>query len=114
MKYFVPEEFACKCGCGFCAPNHELVQILDALREFFDKPVAVNSGCRCEAHNLRIGGAMHSQHLLGNAADIVVKDIEPALVAEMAVRLGASGVKKYKTFTHVDVRDGERWHVLHA
>lgn len=112
MKYFTLDEFACKCGCGFSAIDFELGQVLDALRDFFDKPITVNSGCRCEAHNLRVGGAMHSQHLLGKAADIVVKDIDPQLVAEMAVRLGATGVKRYANFTHVDVRDGHVWHVL--
>ena len=112
MKYFTDSEFACKCGCGFTKINHELGQVLDAIREFFDIPCHVTSGCRCEAYNLRVGGAMHSQHLLGNAADIWFQDIKPAYVAEVAVRMGATGTKVYETFTHVDVRDGKPWHVF--
>lgn len=111
MKYFTDKEFACKCGCGFKDIDHELGQVLDALREFFDAPIYVNSGCRCEAHNLRSGGAIHSQHLLGTAADIRMDDVSPALIAEAAIKLGANGVKVYDTFTHVDVRDGRSWHV---
>lgn len=110
MKYFTYEEFACKCGCGFKHIDHELGQVLDALREFFDRPCYVNSGCRCEPYNLRVGGALHSQHLYGKAADIRFNGIAPALVAEAAIRLGATGTKVYNTFTHVDVRDGDEWH----
>jgi len=110
MKYFTQKEFACKCGCGFDEIDHELVQVLDAIREHFDVPCKVNSGCRCEAHNKFVGGAPRSQHLLGKAADIVFRDIPPALVAEAAIRLGATGTKVYDTFTHVDVRDGNEWH----
>jgi len=48
---------------------------------------------------------------LGKAADVVVRGIPPRLVAEMAIQLGANGVKRYNTFTHIDVRDDE-WHVV--
>lgn len=110
MKYFTREEFACKCGCGYDEINPNLVSILDEIREHFDQPCRVNSGCRCEAHNRTIGGAAKSQHLLGNAADVVVRGVPPALVGELAIKLGANGVKVYKTFTHIDVRDGLAWH----
>ena len=110
MKYFTLEEFACRCGCGFDDISHELTQILDKLREHFDQPCTVNSGCRCEAHNKKVGGAPRSQHLLGKAADIRIRGITPALVAEMAIQLGATGTKVYDTFTHVDVRSGAEWH----
>ena len=110
MKYFTREEFACKCGCGFDEINFDLVTVLDALREHFDAPCKVNSGCRCESHNSGVGGVPNSQHILGKAADIVIRDVSPALVAEMAVQLGAKGTKVYNTFTHVDVRDGNEWH----
>lgn len=46
--------------------------ILDPLREWYGKPIIVNSGYRCEALNKAIGGAKSSQHMLGEAADITV------------------------------------------
>lgn len=46
--------------------------VLDPLREWYGKPIIVNSGYRCEALNKVIGGAKSSQHMLGEAADITV------------------------------------------
>ncbi|QOR59990.1 putative peptidase [uncultured phage cr114_1] len=44
--------------------------ILDPLREWYGKPIRVNSGYRCEALNEAIGGSKTSLHCLGEAADI--------------------------------------------
>lgn len=46
--------------------------VLDPLREWYGKPIIVNSGYRCKALNKAIGGAKSSQHMLGEAADITV------------------------------------------
>jgi len=113
MRHFTQSEFACKCGCGFDDIDLKLVDLLDELREYYDAPITVTSGCRCEAHNKSIkGSAKKSQHLLGTAADIKIRDVETARVARMAILIGANGVKQYNTFTHIDVRAGESWHRL--
>ena len=45
--------------------------ILDPLREWYGKPIRVNSGYRCEALNKAVGSkANNSQYLYGEAADI--------------------------------------------
>ena len=44
--------------------------VLDPLREAWGAPLTVNSGYRCPALNRAVGGVPHSQHLLGEAADI--------------------------------------------
>ena len=44
--------------------------ILDPLREWYNKPIYVNSGYRSEALNKAVGSSKSSQHLLGMAADI--------------------------------------------
>lgn len=46
--------------------------VLDPLREWYGKPIRVNSGYRCEALNEAVGGSDTSQHRLGEAADITV------------------------------------------
>ena len=49
-----------------------LVQhILEPLRQAWGQPIFVTSGYRSPALNRAVGGAHNSQHLLGQAADIV-------------------------------------------
>jgi hypothetical protein len=75
--HFAEEEFACRC-CGLVRVNVRLVQMLEQLRECLGgRPVIITSGYRCEEHNRAVGGARNSQHLLGNAADIVVAGVAP-------------------------------------
>ena len=44
---------------------------LDPIREKFGKPITVTSGYRCEKLNKLVGGKPNSQHLKGQAADLV-------------------------------------------
>lgn len=76
MKYFREGEFACKC-CGLLPPSvreniEALVDnVLDPARQKFGGLVLVNSGYRCPKHNAEVGGVARSQHLVGEAADVV-------------------------------------------
>lgn len=45
--------------------------VLQPLRERYGNPIIVNSGYRCTTLNRSVGGASTSQHLRGEAADIV-------------------------------------------
>lgn len=82
MKYFTIKEL-CKSSTATLkridnTPNSEIVNnleqlvdnILDPLREAYGKPIKVNSGYRCEALNVAVGGSKTSQHKYGLAADI--------------------------------------------
>ena len=53
--------------------NQLIDNILDPLREAWGQPIIIGSGYRCEALNKAVGGAAHSQHKLGQAADIHTK-----------------------------------------
>lgn len=113
-KNFSKSEFDCKCGCVM--PNDvlenikELAYHLQRLRDKLDKPIKINSAYRCVTHNRKIGGAKNSQHILGNASDIVVKDMKPIEVFNFVDKLQRlnmfklGGLKAYKTFTHLDIR----------
>tara|TARA_R110000765_G_scaffold288882_3_gene385097 strand:- start:483 stop:743 length:261 start_codon:yes stop_codon:yes gene_type:complete len=79
-------------------------------------PIRINSAYRCPTHNANIGGAKHSKHLEGLAADIDVMGAEAKVVADIVEQLMESGaipnggLGRYKTFTHVDIRFGPaRW-----
>jgi len=47
-------------------------QVLEPLREFVGGPVIVSSGYRCRKLNDLVGGSKMSQHMTGEAVDIVV------------------------------------------
>ena len=70
---FTRPEFACKCGCGFDDISHTLVQVIQRVRDHFDSPVVVSSGCRCLPHNARVGGVKNSRHTIGHAVDFAAR-----------------------------------------
>lgn len=47
-------------------------QVLEPLRRDAGQPVIISSGYRCQALNRAVGGVRNSQHLSGEAADLVV------------------------------------------
>ena len=51
--------------------QHLCQTVLEPLREFVNAPVVVSSGYRCSELNKMVGGVWNSQHLTGEAADIV-------------------------------------------
>jgi len=48
------------------------INVLQPVREHFNKPVMINSGYRCPKLNTAIKGAKTSQHVLGYAADFEI------------------------------------------
>lgn len=68
--HFDLHEFTCPC-CGKhdLPPLQHLAQKLELVRPDVG-PMTINSGFRCPVHNAKVGGAAHSFHLLGLAADI--------------------------------------------
>lgn len=71
--------------------------VLDPLREKYGKPIKVNSGYRCSKHNLAVGGVTGSQHMKGEAADIV-----PA-----GLQLTAYGLKELERLVEIIKQNGK-------
>jgi len=67
-------EFQCPC-CGLVMIDRRLVEYLQAVRNEYGAPIIVNSGYRCNLHNLYIDGKENSDHLYGLAADITTEKI---------------------------------------
>lgn len=105
--HFKVREFACSDGSDvvFVAPS--LVDILEAIRVHFGRPVKVTSGYRTVSYNASIkNSSKKSQHCNGLAADIQVEGHTPVEVYNYACSLlgDHGGVGIYNTFVHVDVR----------
>ena len=109
---FSRSEFSCKDECGFETVDYDLLKALEHVRGKFNKPITINSACRCENHNASVGGSKNSKHMQGIAADFVVKDVDPSVVYSYLIGIYPLkyGIGKYGTFTHLDVRaDKARW-----
>jgi len=114
--HFSRVEFKCKCeyNCDFSVVDIVLLRLLEEVRTHFEQPVTINSACRCPKHNRDIGGADKSQHTLGRACDIVVKDIPSNDVYDFFDNRYPTqfGLGRYPNngFTHIDTRDNKaRW-----
>ena len=90
----------------------ELIDKLEILRDRLEgKPLYINSGYRTPEHNKAVGGAPASKHMKGIAADVrKVDGYSIDEMAEIAEDVGFTGIGKYHTLIHVDVRPYDaRW-----
>ena len=122
-KNFSKSEFDCSDGSEMnIAIYHNMVKVanqLQILRNYIGKPITINSGYRSQEYNASIkGSSKKSQHVMGRAADIVVKGMTPVEVTEVIERLisngdmlqGGLGLYEKKGFVHYDIRGTKvRW-----
>jgi uncharacterized protein YcbK (DUF882 family) len=119
-KNFTKREFKSKDGSkmpdSVLENVKELALNLQVLRDFLGEPLRINSAYRSEAHNKSVGGSSKSQHLLGKASDLRVKDLDSddlyhiieALISEGKMKEGGLGL--YNSFVHYDTRGTRaRW-----
>jgi len=87
---------------------------LQIMRSEIGMPIHVNSGYRCAKHNLEVGGATHSWHLLF-ATDVRPDDYNHKILTVMyrlALMLEFGGIGLYEEdgFIHLDMRpELTRW-----
>lgn len=113
IKYFKPNEFTCKCGCGLNNIDLKLVKILDEIREYFGKPMLVTCGCRCQKYNDSLKGSIKgSKHVRGKAADIWISGVPKSQLLAKCQEYVANGRATY-TYTnstnmakavHIDIK----------
>ena len=112
MKYFNRKEYECRCGCGLDTVDYELDNVMDNIREHFNKPIIINRGISCIDHNKNVGGSVNSQHLIGKACDFVIAGVDSNLVADyLELKYhNKYGIGWYDGRTHIDVRKNKaRW-----
>ena len=119
-KNFSKEEFDCNDGSEMPINiYHNMVKVanqLQILRDELKKPIHINSAYRSEEYNASIGGVKDSQHIMGRAADIVIKVMTPIEVSEVIEDLIEKGdmlqggIGIYSSFVHYDIRGTKaRW-----
>ena len=92
-EHFRKAEFKCGCGGRWCngyngkTVSPELLDILEAIRYKFGKPVLITSGIRCQKYNDSLKGSIkNSVHRLGGAADIYIAGVTDTAAGRRKVR----------------------------
>ena len=68
--------------------------------------MVINSGCRCPARNIKVGGVENSSHLLGLAVDVaVVNGNDKYRLVKAALEAEAWGVGVYSSWVHIDLKE---------
>ena len=79
-------------------------ELLLPLREAIGAPITINSGYRCRAVNMTVGGATNSLHLWGLAADIYAGDRQSLLI-ETARMFKYHEMIVHKTYVHLSIKE---------
>ena len=107
-RNFKVSEFSCHCGCGFNIIDQRVINMAQTIREALGVPVRVNSGCRCNKHNKKVGGVNGSKHTKGKAADLSCS-LGAVEMFDVAQKLKAEGklpdldyCRRYTWGIHID------------
>lgn len=112
-EHFKANEFKCEDNSRVIILDPDLLATLEDIRSHFNKPVIINSGYRTVSYNSTLTNASpNSQHILGKAADIRIKGVQPIdvynYVCSKYPSTGGFGI--YNSFVHVDCREKKsRW-----
>lgn len=103
-KHFEKEEFTCRCGCGGLDISQKLIDKLNTTRELLQKPIFINSGYRCLAHNRLVGSTDTSSHVKGLAVDIKANNgVYRYELLKILFFVGFKRIGIDKDFIHVDI-----------
>jgi uncharacterized protein YcbK (DUF882 family) len=107
MRYFKPQEFACK-HCGENKMDSDFTLWLDSVRHEFGRPMIVTSGYRCPEHNQKVSSTgPNGPHTTGKAVDIGVSGKDAYDLVLLAMQMGVKGIginqKGASRFIHLDM-----------
>ena len=107
-EHFMYSDFICPCcdTIKIVPAFYTHTGMLEWLRREAGFPIVVTSGYRCKNHNASVGGGVRSWHLLF-ATDIQPDDKESGKLLrlfELAQSIGFTGIGRYETFLHLDLR----------
>lgn len=75
-KNFSKNEFECRDCCKKFVQVDDLVETLQAIRDYINLPILITSGTRCEKKNKKLLNSVpNSAHLTGEAADIYIPNM---------------------------------------
>ena len=93
----------------------KLISILENTAVDVGYPLTITSGFRSQSYNDKVGGAKKSQHMLGNAVDIRMRNKTKKEILEFVEAVVGNGIRGIGlyfpargggTFIHCDIRSG--------
>jgi uncharacterized protein YcbK (DUF882 family) len=109
MNHFASEEQTCGCGCGLnlIERNPDFLRALNSARELYGDEMNATSMTRCPEHNAAVGGAPHSAHLDGRAADISCTGLKNRMdMIRAFIACGFHRIEVSPVHIHVDMKKG--------
>lgn len=104
---FSKNELACKC-CGLLNIDLDFLDNIQGAREFAEIPFPVNSACRCEEYNKKVGGHPTSLHITTEIKQCGAIDIgctsnrKRGIIIDIIVAYDFTHIGMAKDFIHVD------------
>lgn len=107
---FTEKELACR-HTGKCELQPRLLDLLQALRIEYGKPLVVTSGYRDKTHPVEAKKAAPGFHNKGMAVDLACEGSQAFQIVKLALKVGFTGIgisqkAGLPRFVHLDVRDG--------
>lgn len=103
---FSADEFSCS-HCGKNEMQENFMELLQALRSKYGKPMRITSGFRCAEHPIEAKKAQPGSHASGCACDVGVEGADAHRLLTLALQLGFSGIgvqqKGGGRFIHLDI-----------
>lgn len=107
---FSKREFACK-HTGKCEMRSEFLDVLQAIRDDYGKPIFIASGFRDVTHPVEASKEKPGSHTLGLAADLRIAGVEAIKIIELAIKHGVQRIGMHQKgqhggrFLHLDIAD---------
>ena len=95
-----------------------ILNVLQPLRNYINKPIIITSGYRSHLLNRKVGGVDSSQHCKGQAADFIIKDMNIPAVIEAVKKSGVEYdqlLNEYNQWVHISYnKQGNRKQCLNV
>lgn len=90
-------------------PNEDVIHnlkilctvLLEPIRNKIEMPIFISSGYRCEKLNMAVDGNDNSQHMKGQAADIICEDLSRVIQAIDNFQVSFDQCIMYDKFIHI-------------
>ena len=109
-KHFSDQELRCS-HCGENQMQPHFLELLERIREKFQKPMIVSSGYRCPDHPIEAKKAKPGAHASGLAVDIACSGLDAWRLLDIALEENVQGIGVQQTgggrFIHLDILEGE-------